>query len=346
MVGNVKARYVKHTLLFKHPSGTSRGVLNEKETFFIILEDREKIGIGECGLLRGLSIDDVPEYETILQGLCEVITEGNFNLDSLSSFPSLQMGFEMAQRSLQADNPFILFKTTFTKDTFQIPINGLVWMGDFDFMQHQIQEKINAGFSCIKLKIGALDFDKELQLLEEIRNHFTKDQIEIRVDANGAFSNDSAFDKLKQLAHYDIHSIEQPIARGQEEFMNTLCRESPIPIALDEELIGISTNQIESLLDAIQPQYIILKPSLLGGFTITEQWIQHATKRKIGWWITSALESNIGLSAIAQWTAEMGCNWPQGLGTGSLYSNNIPSPLVVENGYLRYDLKRSWKFNF
>jgi O-succinylbenzoate synthase len=345
MAGPMKARAVKHTLLFKRPSGTSRGVLTEKDTYFLILEANGKQGIGECGLLKGLSIDDVPEYEAILEELCNQLNNNTLDSTLISNFPSLQMGLEMAQESLKADSPFLLYPSDFTKSISPIPINGLVWMGEFDFMQAQIEEKLTQGFRCVKLKIGALDFSKELLLLEQIRKHFTAQQIEIRVDANGAFSPESALDKLKILAQFELHSIEQPIAAGQHEQMRVLCEQSPLSIALDEELIGVSSMQKEALLDKIRPQYIILKPSLLGGFAASLEWIQLAEARQIGWWVTSALESNIGLNAIAQWTATLTTDKPQGLGTGGLYTNNIPSPLVVENGYLRYDSRQQWQFN-
>jgi O-succinylbenzoate synthase len=345
MAGPMKARAVKHTLLFKRPSGTSRGVLTEKDTYFLILEAIGKQGIGECGLLKGLSIDDVPEYEAILEELCNQLNNNTLDSTLISNFPSLQMGLEMAQESLKADSPFLLYPSDFTKSISPIPINGLVWMGEFDFMQAQIEEKLTQGFRCVKLKIGALDFSKELLLLEQIRKHFTAQQIEIRVDANGAFSPESALDKLKILAQFELHSIEQPIAAGQHEQMRVLCEQSPLSIALDEELIGVSSMQKEALLDKIRPQYIILKPSLLGGFAASLEWIQLAEARQIGWWVTSALESNIGLNAIAQWTATLTTDRPQGLGTGGLYTNNIPSPLVVENGYLRYDSRQQWQFN-
>lgn len=345
MADSMKARAVKHTLLFKRPSGTSRGVLTEKDTYFLILEESGKQGIGECGLLRGLSIDDVPEYEVILEELCSQLNNNTLDLELIKNFPSLQMGLEMAQQSLQADSPFLLYPSDFTKSLSPILINGLVWMGDFDFMQAQIEEKITQGYQCVKLKIGALDFSKELLLLEQIRHHFSAQQIEIRVDANGAFSPETALDKLKILAQFELHSIEQPIAAGQYEQMRVLCEQSPLAIALDEELIGVSSVQKEILLDNIRPQYIILKPSLLGGFAASLEWIQWAEARQIGWWITSALESNVGLNAIAQWTATLTTDRPQGLGTGSLYTNNFPSPLLVENGYLRYDSRQQWQFN-
>ena len=341
----MKARAIKHTLLFKRPSGTSRGVLTEKDTYFLVLEKNGKKGIGECALLRGLSMDDVPQYEAVLEELCLQLNADGLTESLLENYPSLQMGLEMAVRSLHSKSPFELYPSDFTKAKKDISINGLVWMGTFSFMQQQIEEKIASGFTCIKLKIGAIEFEKELRLLEQIRSQFPADQIEIRVDANGAFSPESALSKLKELSAFELHSIEQPIAVNQLEEMKTLCATTPLAIALDEELIGVRSDQKEELLKRVQPQYIILKPSLLGGFKATKEWIDLADRQNIGWWITSALESNIGLNAIAQWAATLSTTRPQGLGTGSLFTNNFTSPLTVENGYLRYDLNTAWEVN-
>jgi O-succinylbenzoate synthase len=340
------ARYQKYCLQFKRPSGTSRGVLTEKETWFIILEENGKKGIGECGLLRGLSIDDREDYEEKLQWTCKNIHLGKGVLwENLIEFPSIQFGIEMAFESLSAENPFELFPSEFTKTQKSIPINGLVWMGDEAYMKQQIEEKIASGFHCIKLKIGAIDFEKELQLLHFIRQNFSSDKIEIRVDTNGAFDSKDALFKLKQLAGFYIHSIEQPIAKNQHDMMAELCKVTPIPIALDEELIGVfSLEEKEVLLQKIKPQYIILKPSFIGGFRGTQEWISLAEKYNIGWWITSALESNIGLNAIAQWTYLQKNPMPQGLGTGALYANNFDCPLEVSNGQLWYTDK-AWDFN-
>ncbi len=340
----MKASYKRFDLDFKRPSGTSRGVLTQKETWFLILEKDGKTGIGECGILRGLSADDRPDYEEKLQWVCDNISLGEKQLwEALLEFPSIQFGVEMAFRSLASETPFLLFPTDFTKGEKSIPINGLVWMGDEAFMLEQINEKIASGFNCIKLKIGAIDFEKELDLLRFIRANFTAELIEIRVDANGAFTSDSALDKLNQLSEFELHSIEQPIAKGQPEKMAKLCLQTPFPIALDEELIGVfSLEEKARLLDEIKPQYIILKPSFVGGFRGTQEWISLAEERKIGWWITSALESNIGLNAIAQWTFTLNNPMPQGLGTGALYTNNIDSPLVVKNGRLFYDPELVW----
>lgn len=339
----IKASYQKYVLNFKRPSGTSRGVLTEKETWFIILEKEGKKGIGECGILRTLSIDDRPDYEKKLQWVCENIHLGKDKLwEMLLEFPSIQFGIEQAFLSLEAENPLLLFPSEFTNSEKSISINGLVWMGDEAFMKQQIDEKLAGGFKCIKLKIGAIDFQKELDLLRFIRSNFDAKTIEIRVDANGAFDLNSALDKLNQLTGFELHSIEQPIAKNNTDRMAELCSLTPFPIALDEELIGVfSLAEKEALLEKIKPQYIILKPSLVGGFRGTKEWIDLAEKQNIGWWITSALESNIGLNAIAQWTYTLQNPMPQGLGTGALYTNNFDCPLEVDNGQLwhRKDLK-------
>jgi o-succinylbenzoate synthase len=344
----MKATYHKYILNFKRPSGTSRGVMTDKETWFIILAEGGKKGIGECGILRGLSIDDRPDYEEKLQWTCDNIQLGENQLwEALIEFPSIQFGVEMAFQSLSSETPFLLFPSEFTNTQKSIDINGLVWMGEEEFMKQQIEEKLATGFWCIKLKIGAIDFDKELQLLRYIRQHFTPDQVEIRVDANGAFDVNLALDKLNQLAGFELHSIEQPIQKSNTDSMSYLCKITPIPIALDEELIGVfSLEEKEALLKKIQPQYIILKPSFVGGFRGTKEWIVLAEKHQIGWWVTSALESNIGLNAIAQWTFLQGNLMPQGLGTGALYTNNFDCPLVVSEGQLWYKNELEWNFNF
>lgn len=343
----MQATHRKYILEFKRPSGTSRGVLTHKETYFIVLEDNGKYGIGECGLLKGLSTDDVPDYEEKLSWTCDNIDMGKEALwEALKDYPSIQFGVEQAFLSLISQNPFILFPTKFTDNNVAIPINGLVWMGSEQYMHQQIEQKLEEGFKCIKLKIGAIDFDKEMALLKSIREKYTPQEIEIRVDANGAFSSMEALDKLERLSKFQIHSIEQPIQAGNIDEMRELCTKSPIPIALDEELIGV-VNQAEKekLLRSIQPQYIILKPSLIGGFKGSMEWIRLADKYNIGWWITSALESNIGLNAIAQWTYTLGNKLPQGLGTGGLYTNNFESPLRVEQGTISYIKNVDWENN-
>jgi o-succinylbenzoate synthase len=340
----MKATYQKYVLDFNTPSGTSRGVLHQKETWFLILEKEGKKGIGECGLLRGLSCDDREDYEEKLQWVCENIALGKDVLwESLIAFPSIQFGVEMAFLSIASDDPFLLFPSDFTAGNDSIEINGLIWMGNPDYMKQQILEKIAQGFRCVKLKIGAIEFQKELELVHFIRSQFSADQMEIRVDANGGFDEIDALYKINQISGYQIHSIEQPIQKNKHDSMSYLCKNTTLPIALDEELIGVhSYEEKEQLIQKIMPQYLILKPSFIGGIRGTTEWIELATKYSIGWWVTSALESNIGLNAIAQWTYLLQNEMPQGLGTGSLYSNNFKSPLEVKYGKLFYNNKLKW----
>lgn len=340
----LKANFKKYILNFKQASGTSRGVLKTKETYFLFLSENGKDGIGECGLFRGLSIDDRPDYEEKLQWLCENISLGKEALlNVLYEYPSIQFGIEQAFLSLQSKNKFELFDTSFVHENEPISINGLIWMGNPDFMQKQIEDKLENGFGTIKLKIGAIDFDKECELLASIRERFSADEIELRVDANGAFLPKEALGKLERLSKFDLHSIEQPIRQGQIAEMTRLCKETPLPIALDEELIGVFyKKEKEKLLEEIKPQYIILKPSLVGGIEGSNEWISIAENKNIDWWITSALESNIGLNAIAQYTSFLQTTMPQGLGTGGLFTNNIGAPLSVENGNLWYDSSEKW----
>jgi len=343
----MRAIYHKYILQFKQASGTSRGILKIKETYFLKLVDGEKIGVGECAVFKGLSVDDRPDYEKKLQWLCTNINKGfNELLNELLEFPSIQFGLEQAVLSLKSSNSFELFPSKFTQSKDSININGLVWMGNESFMKQQIKEKIEAGFSTIKMKIGAIDFDAEISLLKSIRKEFSSKEIELRVDANGAFSPSEALEKLKKLSEFKIHSIEQPIQQGQLHQMAELCLKTPIPIALDEELIGIfNVTKKKELLQIVNPQYIILKPTLVGGFKGSEEWVNLAEKQQIKWWITSALESNIGLNAIAQWTYTLNNKMPQGLGTGSLFTNNFESPLEVKRGHLHYNNTKKWKFN-
>ncbi|MFC4722023.1 o-succinylbenzoate synthase [Geojedonia litorea] len=343
----MKANYHKYILNFKQPSGTSRGILKTKETWFIILNYEGKLGIGECGILRGLSADDRPDYDDQLRWTCENISLGLEKLYvSNREFPSIQFGLEMAFRSIESQNPFIVFPSAFTEGKNSIPINGLIWMGSETFMKQQIKDKIESGFSCIKMKIGAIDFETEIQLLKSIRKEFSSKDIELRVDANGAFSKNEAMEKLKHLSDLDLHSIEQPIKVKQWEDMARLCAETPLPIALDEELIGVfSVTKKKQLLQTIQPQFIILKPSFIGGYRGSEEWITICDQFGVAWWVTSALESNIGLNAIAQWTYNLKNELPQGLGTGSLFTNNFDCPLEVTHGELNYNKKLNWNFN-
>lgn len=343
----IKATYKKYNLNFKTPSGTSRGILKIKETWFFILKDNGRVGIGETGLFRGLSIDDVDHYENKLKWVCNHIDLGLELLrKQLYEFPSIQFGLEQAFLSLKSESSFELFPSSFTRGKKSIPINGLIWMGNKSFMKNQIQEKLKSGFSCLKMKIGALNFDAEMELLKEIRKEFSSNEIELRVDANGAFNPKNALEKLHRLSALEIHSIEQPIQQGQVQEMAELCSKTPLPIALDEELIGVfSSEQKKKLIATIAPQYIILKPSLIGGFAGSEEWINLAQQNNCGWWITSALESNVGLNAIAQFTYTLQSNLPQGLGTGGLFTNNFTSPLEVKNGTLQYDPLLNWNLN-
>jgi o-succinylbenzoate synthase len=295
-------------------------------------------------LIPKLSSDPVQQVPNKLQEIAEFIHAGNTpNIADYYEFPAIQFAVESALRDVAHAELNAPFPGKFEQGK-NIPINGLIWMGDKAFMTQQIKEKIAQGFNCIKLKIGAIDFDTELQILKGIREEFSASDMEIRVDANGAFSPEEALHKLEQLATFELHSIEQPIKQGQWAEMARLCHESPLPIALDEELIGIhdTANKIE-VLSFIQPQYIILKPSLIGGFTHSDEWITLAEQHGIGWWATSALESNIGLNAIAQWVSHKNTQMPQGLGTGGLFTNNINAPLVVEKGYLTYDANGTWQ---
>ncbi|NNJ89219.1 MAG: o-succinylbenzoate synthase [Eudoraea sp.] len=343
----MKATYKRHVLTFKQPGGTSRGILTQKETWFLILRKGDQIGIGECGMFRGLSIDDVPEYETQLQWVCSHIDRGlEVLLSDLDMFPSIQFGLEQAYRSFASRDPFILFPSEFTEYGKPISINGLIWMGNKAFMEQQIRQRITDGFGCIKLKIGALDFETELSLLKGIRERFSPDEIELRVDANGAFEKKDVFFKLEELSKLDIHSIEQPIKPGNPGLMKEVCASGLLNIALDEELIGVvDETKRQELLQIVAPQYIILKPSLIGGYRGSMEWITLAKGLGIQWWVTSALESNIGLNAIAQWTYTLENPLPQGLGTGSLFTNNIKSPLEVKNGKLFYNNTLEWNYN-
>jgi len=340
----IKARYFEHTLEFIKPSGTSRGVMHHKQSWFIVLSQNGRTGIGECGLLKGLSIDERPDYEEKLDWTCRNISLGpDALLESLVEFPSIQFGLEMAWQSLLSEDPMVLFPSAFTSGADAIPINGLIWMNDFETMARELEDKLASGFSCMKLKIGAIDFDAECELLRRMRERFDASRLEIRVDANGAFNAETALDKMRKLSGFEIHSIEQPVPKNQHDTMSVLAKSGVLPIALDEELIGVfHPEEKRRLLDKIAPQYIVLKPSLVGGFSGTKEWIAIARERGIGWWITSALESNIGLNAIAQWTYTLSPQMAQGLGTGALYTNNAVSPLEVRSGALWHNPGCRW----
>jgi o-succinylbenzoate synthase len=332
---------IQHNIFhFKNPSGTSRGVLTEKQAWFITIWNEENPslkGMGECSIIEGLSPDYVSneQYEAAIHLFCETYCKTAEFLETIEDFPSIKFGLETALLDLKNGGNGLIYKNDFSINSKKIPINGLIWMGDQAFMEDQIEQKIAEGFKTIKMKVGAIDFEKEISILSSIRSRFSKDELTLRVDANGAFTKENALEKLTHLAALDIHSIEQPIQAGDWETMKKLCKDSPLKIALDEELIGI--NQLDdknNLLDTIQPPFIILKPSLHGGIEGTKEWIEIAEAKGIQWWMTSALESNIGLNAICQLAAEYTANLPQGLGTGSLYTNNIESDLYVENGFI------------
>lgn len=355
----MKVRFLPQTLRFRFAAGTSRGVLQEKVSWFILLEQDGVVGIGEAGPLPGLSPEPLDGMEGYLATLAnalekEPMPENEAEALGLaarltgSQWPSIRFALETALLDWVGGGKKILFDNAFSRGEKAIAINGLIWMGEKETMRERMQQKLKEGFRCLKMKIGAIHFEEECAILAEVRKHFSADQITLRVDANGAFPPSEAQEKLEQLAAYDIHSIEQPIRAGQTKAMYSLCRETPVPIALDEELIGIDVQKEGSrLLEEIQPHYIILKPSLIGGIAASRAWIALAEAQGIGWWITSALESNIGLNAISQFTANYPKeDFPQGLGTGQLYHNNIPSPLTIREGSLLYEKEQDWDLNF
>lgn len=331
---------IPRTLHFKQPAGTSRGVYHTRQVWYLLLTDTKtgRWGVGECAPLPDLSCDALPgRYEEVLAACCKRVEQtGSIDYETMRPYPSMLFGLEMAFAHLKA-GCLKLSDTAFAEGKAGIPINGLIWMGDFEQMYRRIEEKMKQGFRCIKLKIGAIEFEKELELLGHIRKHFSPEQIELRVDANGAFTPEEAPHKLQLLNEFQLHSIEQPIRAGQWKEMAALCASTPFPIALDEELIGVNDfTQKAALLDTIRPQYIILKPSLHGGLKGSEEWIKLAAQRGIGSWVTSALESNVGLNAIAHWCATLKPELPQGLGTGLLFTNNVEFPLHIEGDCLWY----------
>ncbi len=351
------ASYSKYTLQFLFDAGTSRGILKTRDTYFIKLlavDDTDGVGIGECAPLQGLSIDYRPGLQSYIQQVCRKFSTMAVpdNVEEAKKliyqtidkgYPSVIFAFETAFLDLLQGSKRRLFYNDFSSGEASIRINGLIWMGNKSFMLQQIKDKLAQGFNCIKIKIGAIDFDSECEVLQYIRKEYSAGDIEIRLDANGAFSAENAYEKLDILSQYNIHSVEQPVQPGQVELMHILCKEAPIPIALDEELIGtFSLKRKKELLEAIQPAYIILKPTLLGGFAATKEWINFASQMNIGWWITSALESNIGLNAVSQFAASVEPELPQGLGTGKLFANNIPSPLTIQDGELWYSKTVPW----
>lgn len=350
------ASYFKKNFHFSFTARTSRGLMKEKASWFIKIHEREAIepfGIGECGPLPGLSIDDRPDFEEKLSGIIDKINTASLKVIDYEEilpfvghgYPSIVFGLETALRDYQNGGKRIIYKNDFVKGA-PISINGLVWMGDLDFMMDQINRKIAQGFTCIKIKVGGLDFERECDILNYIRKRYFREDITIRLDANGALKTDEVLYKLDEMAKYNIHSIEQPIKPGLIE-MEELCRKSPIPVALDEELIGKENHgQKETLLKLLKPHFIVLKPSLHGGLKGCKEWIAIAESLQIGWWITSALESSIGLNAICQFAADYNLRIPQGLGTGTIYKNNISSPLTLKNGTIFYDQNSEWDKTF
>ncbi|MDN3688619.1 o-succinylbenzoate synthase [Cyclobacterium jeungdonense] len=353
----IKAAIKPYSLDFTFDAGTSRGVLTEKQTHFIQVQSPvfpDIYGIGEAGPLKGLSPDDLPDFLDRANEVLNKLEKISFSKDpttiltmlsevGLDEYPSLRFGLETALLDLVNGGTRKILPNSFYEHGSAIPINGLIWMGEKRFMKAQIDQKLQEGFECIKMKIGAIDFEMELALLESIRKKYSKEVISLRVDANGAFDPNEAMVRMERLAKLEIHSIEQPIHPGNRHAMAQLCRTSPIPIALDEELIGINDfRQKKALLEDLKPAYLILKPTLVGGILATQEWIRLAEDMGIGWWMTSALESNIGLNAIAQLTSSLNPILPQGLGTGMLYRNNVSSPLVISSGKLRYDKDRFW----
>lgn len=333
MTYNIQER----TLHFKQPAGTSRGVYTTRKIWLVYLSDGKKTGMGECAPLPDLSCDVRNDYEEVLEGFCQKLCEsGEIDYEAMRDYPSMLFGLETALLNLQHGD--IMFDTAFSRGEVGIPINGLVWMGNYDEMLQRMEEKLEKGFRCVKLKIGAIDFDQELDLVKRIRDRFSFHEVELRLDANGAFPYEEALYKLELLSQYAIHSIEQPIKAQQWALMAELCRESPLPIALDEELIGVNDPEMKHhMLNIIKPRYIILKPSLHGGMQGCREWINTARDMGIGSWITSALESNIGLNAIAQFAADVygdHITMPQGLGTGQLFTDNIPMPLEIRGDKL------------
>ena len=343
----MKAYFFKHNLEFYIPSRTSRDVLHNKPSWYLVIKDQNRIGIGECSIIPGLSLDRVNDIETKLDYICREISLGNkLDIEEFNDYPAIKFALEMALKDFNfSQSPFKINDSNFSNFQDNIKINGLVWMGDIKYMKSQIIEKVKSGFSCIKIKVGALEFESELNLIRQIRKDFSNVELEIRLDANGAFDSTDALEKLKRLNEFSIHSIEQPIKKNHWQEMAHLCEFSPIPIGLDEELIGIYSNR-KSLLETINPEYLILKPSLLGGFKECDNWISLAKEKEIKWWATSALEGNVGLNAIAQWVYTKNSKLRQGLGTGMLFKNNVNSPLEISADSIYLNENKEWDLNF
>jgi o-succinylbenzoate synthase len=343
----IKASIRFREFKYRKPAVTSRGSYSTKKVFFIILYEESMPfikGIGECSVFPGLSMDDTPDFEKKLLEIVDLINKGWYNIKTpLYTWPSINFALETALKDLECKGTKILYPSEFTEGRDAIPINGLIWMGDKQKMKHEIEGKLNSGFTCIKLKIGALDFEDEYQLLKSLRDIYPVNELEIRVDANGAFLPSEAPGILDKLSSLSIHSIEQPILPSQLEEMARLCETSPLPVALDEELIGKHpAENKKQLLKMIRPHYIVLKPGLLGGIRSCNEWIGVAEELNIGWWITSSLESNIALNVIAQWTYTLNNPVHHGLSTGNLFENNIESPLALTGEKLYYFARKKW----
>ena len=343
----MKAYFFKHNLEFNIPSRTSRDVLHNKPSWYLVIKDQNRIGIGECSIIPGLSLDRIDEIETKLDYISREISLGNkLDIAEFNDYPAVKFALETALKDFNfSESPFKINDSNFSNFQDNIKINGLVWMGDIKYMKSQIKEKVKSGFSCIKIKVGALEFESEINLIKNLRKDFSNEELEIRLDANGAFDSTDALEKLKRLNEFSIHSVEQPIKTNQWQEMAHLCEFSPIPIGLDEELIGVYSNR-KSLLETINPEYLILKPSLLGGFKECDNWISLAKEKEIKWWATSALEGNVGLNAIAQWVYTKNSKLRQGLGTGMLFKNNVNSPLEISADSIYLNENKEWDLNF
>lgn len=351
-MGTCKVQIRKHELKFIKPGNTSRGTLYTKPSWFFVIQQDERTGVGECSVIPGLDPGYVSEqnYNDVVMQAADQIRKGvgigDEVGDELNVYPSIKFGIETGLLDLKNREPGMLYQSEFTKGTKGIPINGLIWMGSKEDMIYQIKEKLDKGFRCLKLKIGSIDFDEEMDILKSIRNEYNPEELELRLDANGAFGPADALEKLTYLSQFWIHSVEQPIKPGIPEMMSQIVLDSPVPIALDEELIGVkNTDEKKKLLELVHPHFIILKPSLIGGFKEAEEWMQLARQYNCDWWTTSALESNVGLNAIAQWVFTQNPQKVQGLGTGMVFSNNIPSPLYLENDRLWHGNHNNWDWD-
>lgn len=333
---------VPYTLHFKRPAATSRGALREREIVFLRAEQDGVVGWGECGIVPGLSRDDRVDYVDAISSICAAINQGvgPAGID-LAALPSVAFGLETALLDLAGGGRQRLFDTPFSRGEAALPTHGLIWMDTPAGMWDQIERKIAQGCQVIKLKVGALPFDQELAWLIDVRRRWPAEEVELRLDANGAWQPAEALGHLQRLAALDAAFLEQPIKPGQAQELAAICAVSPIPIALDEELIAASDPA--RLLETIRPHHIVLKPSLLGGLTACQSWIAAAERLGVQWWINSLLESNIGLNAIAQWSSALGGSRVHGLGTGQLFSNNLPSPLRMDGCGLRISSDRAWR---